>query len=123
MCGNGWLGSATNGVISASMRAQKRSARRVRSASSRSPQRTTRRSSRARSGSSDVVSTRYARRAIWRARMRITSSCSAGVSPSGVRRVMPAATCSLDSATRVMKKSSWREPKMARNRTRSSSGM
>src|SRR3990172_5138627 len=49
--------------------------------------------------------------------------CSAGVSPSGGRSTTPAATCFFKPATRIMKNSSRLEPTMARNFTRSSSGL
>src|SRR4030067_497189 len=49
--------------------------------------------------------------------------CSAGVSPSGGRSTTPAATCFFKPATRIMKNSSRLEPTMARDFTRSSSGL
>src|SRR3990172_7765972 len=49
--------------------------------------------------------------------------CSAGVSPSGGRPTTPTATCFFKPVTRVMKISSRLEPTMARNFTRSSSGL
>src|SRR5204863_10101889 len=49
-------------------------------------------------------------------------SCSAGVSPSGLRSVMPSRTWALMPATRTMKNSSRLLAEIDRNRTRSSAG-
>ena len=52
----------------------------------------------------------------------ISTSCSDGVSPSGLRSVMPSRTWALMPATRTMKNSSRLLAEIDRNRTRSSAG-
>ena len=54
---------------------------------------------------------------------RTAASCSSAVRPSGERATLPASTCWRSPATRTWKNSSRLPAKMARNLTRSSSGL
>ena len=58
-----------------------------------------------------------------RTRSRAAASCSAGVRPSGARVTAPASTCWRSPAMRTWKNSSRLPAKIARNLTRSSSGL
>ena len=121
MYGNGWPGSTASGVRTGKISSRKR----WRSASWCSGMAAYSTSSTPSAASVRRTSTKIAE---WSAtssstRSRAAASCSSAVRPSGERATLPASTCWRRPATRTWKNSSRLPAKMARNLTRSSSGL
>ena len=123
MYGNGCAGSTASGVRTGNTREPNRSCIRPCASASRSDQRRISICSLASSGLIWSWKQSAWRTISSRVRAQIASSTSRGSSPDAARTATPAAILRLSPATRTMKNSSRLLAKIARNRTRSSSGI
>ena len=122
MYGNGCAGSTASGVSTGRSRSRKSLRSAVRSSLDRSSQRTIAMPASASSGQIWSWKTAVCRSARSSATVAIRVSASLGFSPPAVRSSRPVAIRRLSPATRTRKNSSRLLAKMARKRTRSSSG-
>src|SRR6266540_2346198 len=123
MYGKGWPGSTASGVSTGKTWSWKYSRRYSRSDSSRLPMSATRVPCSARAGTIWSRKQRASASMAGTTCLLIASSVSVGVQPSEPRLATPASTCSRRPDTRTMKNSSRLLEKIARNLSRSSSGV
>ncbi len=121
MNGKGWAGSMDNGVSTGKIDSSNSVASQVRSSVESAAGRTMRMSSLARycCRTASEACCSICKLSI---SLRMSSSCSAGVLPSGLLMAMPSRTCPSRPATRTMKNSSRLAAEIDRNRIRSSKG-